>query len=68
MTRKDYIAIAAALKAANQQPGGATATNLVLSLCDHMAKDNPRFNQGKFMEAAGFSFESGLGWVAAYGR
>lgn len=63
MTRKDYIAIAAALQAANRQPGGSTLTNAVLTLCDHLKADNPRFDKGRFMKAAGFVFESGAGWI-----
>lgn len=63
MTRKDYIAIAAALKAANQQPGGSTLTNAVLTLCDHLEADNGRFDKDRFMEASGFVFDSGAGWV-----
>lgn len=58
MTRKDYIALAAALKA--QQPAStwcsdkhAQYTLDVRGVAEALANDNPRFNYGRFYEAAG---------------
>ena len=59
MTRKDYIAIAAAFKA--QQPVStcdadkhAQYTQDVCAVADVLAADNPRFDYGRFYAAAGF--------------
>ena len=59
MTRKDYILIAAALKAArdystahHEQPADTFVT-AVLTLCDRLAQDNPRFDRGRFLKACG---------------
>lgn len=58
MTRKDYIAIAAAFKA--QQPAStwdankhAQYTQDVRAIADVLAADNPRFDYNRFYEAAG---------------
>lgn len=58
MTRKDYVAIAAALKAISaeyahsvdyEQGVGAA----VIAVADVMARDNPRFDRGRFLKACG---------------
>jgi hypothetical protein len=58
MTRKDYVAIAAALKEAsgycetqNQKRGVERAAN---SLVIALAADNERFDRARFLKAAGF--------------
>lgn len=57
MTRKDYIAIAAALVRAsaasetdNQRRG---VQRSALCIADVMAADNPRFDRAKFLAACG---------------
>jgi hypothetical protein len=63
MTRKDYILIAAALKEARAQTpvtdninhtfellGNSTAARVIAHA---LAKDNPRFDRERFLEAAG---------------
>lgn len=56
MTRKDYIAIAAAIKA-SQMPATneteASLRELAIRLCSIMANDNPRFDRTKFLDACG---------------
>jgi hypothetical protein len=59
MTRKDYILIAAALKAAADytkrfpdQPADTFVT-AVHTLADALARDNPRFDRERFLKAAG---------------
>lgn len=47
MTRKDYILIAAALKAAQTIPQAAR------NLADQLAQDNLRFDRTRFLEACG---------------
>ena len=58
MTRKDYISLAAALKA--QQPAStwdankhAQYTQDVRAVAEVLAADNPRFDYGRFYKAAG---------------
>lgn len=60
MTRKDYIALAAALCQArtNLAINGNTYTQravreCALKIADALARDNPRFNLSRFLEAAG---------------
>ena len=57
MTRKDYVAIAAALLAArqlcetdNQRRGTERAVHCVSQV---MARDNPRFDRVRFLKACG---------------
>ncbi len=65
MTRKDYIAIAGAIKKnvdyVRENAKGDTARDMlgalgevVLSLADTMQADNANFNRGQFIEACGF--------------
>lgn len=62
MTRKDYVAIAAALKAARMNTytsGAVVQTHLhavnstAAQIADVMARDNPRFDRGRFLKACG---------------
>jgi hypothetical protein len=59
MTRKDYVLIAAALKAANTPfcnygADGKTAhANCAHQIADMLARDNPRFDRTRFLAAAG---------------
>lgn len=56
MTRKDYIALAAALK--DEQPNPESVThacwnNNVLAVANVLQDDNPRFDRERFLRAAG---------------
>ena len=60
MTRKDYILIAAALKAARSSytlPNVAIyhngIDNAAQRLADALGRDNPRFDRERFLKAAG---------------
>jgi len=67
MTRKDYVAIAAALNGgsivgAPQTCGSADdfmrgareqAANYIYRIADVMAQDNPRFDRARFLQACG---------------
>ena len=61
MTRKDYIALAAALKAARHfEPDTIPAhdfnygvTTAARRLTEVLAADNPRFDRSKFLSASG---------------
>jgi hypothetical protein len=66
MTRKDYVAIAAALNSARSQPAqaGETLTQAAADfncglktaaqrIADHFARDNSHFDRGRFMTACG---------------
>jgi len=64
MTKKDYIAIAAALKDAKEKALAATPLALrahvssgcevsALAIANVMQKDNPSFNRELFLKAAG---------------
>jgi len=57
MTRKDYVAIAAAINQAvplYPSPAGANALRCVsLEIADKMANDNPRFDRARFLKACG---------------
>lgn len=59
MTRKDYIAIAAAIKGPNPAPAAISETwNLCRDLiadriADVLARDNSRFDRAKFLTACG---------------
>lgn len=72
MTRKDYRAIAAALKA--QQPAEGWSANKheqytldVRALAKVLAADNPRFDYARFYEAAGLVQPGpGEGWQSIH--
>ena len=57
MTRKDYVAIAAALKTAGNEYWNADLLLLFAGTCeriaDVMAQDNPRFDRARFLQACG---------------
>lgn len=61
MTRKDYIAIAAALKVARESHAAAILPGKAYDLCNFvawqianvMAADNPRFDRDKFLQSCG---------------
>ena len=67
MTRKDYVAIASALKiarsySANGEPITVHAANFncgvstaARRIADHMAQDNPRFDRARFLQACGIN-------------
>jgi len=50
MSRKDYRAIAEALK---ELPGLRPTSPLIKALLSSFSRDNPSFNQEKFLETAG---------------
>lgn len=58
MTRKDYVLIAAALRAA-RPPGTALLARChqadcdALVIADRLAGDNPRFDRERFLKACG---------------
>jgi len=63
MTRKDYILIAAALKAVTEVPLGGTKDYAIgaaagiayatRELASRLGRDNPRFDRERFLKAAG---------------
>lgn len=56
MSRKDYILIAAALKAASESVTGLERKGVqwaARDLAQALARDNARFNRERFLEAAG---------------
>lgn len=69
MTKKDYIAVAAAIRnqrermPANPQPGDVDALRvhwsthylIATSLADVFARDNPRFDRARFLDVCGVS-------------
>ena len=66
MTRKDYIAIAAAIKATRERAGGFVtgdkvapyqrgAAAVALELAHIMAMDNPHFDCSRFLAACGMA-------------
>lgn len=57
MTRKDYVAIAAAIRKEVIYSGSETTTALKSvadSIADIMKRDNPRFDRSRFIDACGF--------------
>lgn len=57
MGKKDYILIAAAIKAAlAQKEGNANVTDVVLAISDTFEASNPLYDRNRFLHAA-------LGWV-----
>jgi hypothetical protein len=59
MTRKDYVAIAAAIKLArstNTKPGHQIAvSDVALLIAGVMADDNSRFDRARFLKACGIN-------------
>jgi len=56
MTRKDYILIAAALKAAYDETYHTVHAGIdaaAVALADALGRDNPRFDRERFLKAAG---------------
>lgn len=54
MTRKDYVMLAAAIKAASAAPGFPERNAFVThAIADALAQDNPRFDRERFLKAAG---------------
>jgi hypothetical protein len=60
MTRKDYEAIAAAIRDADREaydglyvPDHKTAARVAHCIADVMARDNPRFDRARFLKASG---------------
>ena len=56
MTRKDYVAIAAAIKASQRPATSETAESireLAQRLASIMANDSPRFDRARFLKACG---------------
>lgn len=60
MTRKDYQLIARALKTQmelsrtnNEEDGKFAVINIAFDLVEDLAKDNPRFDRDRFLEACG---------------
>ena len=53
MTRKDYVAIAAAIAAVRRTAGEnfSKVDAVAWALCDVLAADNPRFDRGRFLNA-----------------
>lgn len=54
MTRKDYAAIAAALRAVRKKfPLSGGVNEAVHLIAEVLAKDNPRFDRARFCQACG---------------
>lgn len=55
MTRKDYIRIAEAIRAAAEMPNmhRGTVLSLAASVAETLASDNPRFEAKRFFDACG---------------
>ncbi len=52
MTKKDYIAIAKAIDSLDELDGSTISrVDLIMKLSDYFKLDNPRFDEGKFVEA-----------------
>lgn len=55
MSRKDYQLIADAIRGAVKAHGPASSARLIAdNLCILLRRDNPRFDEARFMAAAGF--------------
>ena len=54
MTRKDYIATAEILKYVSDKTHPAVFSKMVIDFAEMFAKDNIRFDAGKFLEASGY--------------
>ena len=62
MTRKDYVAIAAAIRQQAYSPNAdintrnaaeGTREHIADDIADAMARDNPRFDRARFLKACG---------------
>lgn len=57
MTRKDYVLIAAAIKAVTEEHSADSVVNGITwtaeRIADALARDNPRFDRERFLKAAG---------------
>lgn len=53
MTRKDYVLIAAAIRAADDGMCHITIRHLANELAAALAEDNPRFDRERFLIACG---------------
>jgi hypothetical protein len=56
MTHKDYVLIAAALKSSSEDGAFSIdemVRNIAHRLAESLALDNPRFDRGRFLKAAG---------------
>jgi len=53
MTRKDYVAIAAALANVRTQATIPSWQSCCEKIADAMAADNPRFDRARFLKACG---------------
>lgn len=56
MTRKDYVAIAAAIHNApwsDSMTAEATITAIAENIAEVMSRDNPRFDRERFLKACG---------------
>lgn len=53
-SQKDYIAVAAVLRAQDRRLGGwdGTVADIAQGLADVFATDNPRFDREKFLQAS----------------
>lgn len=54
MSRKHYSEVAEILKSAQESPHEPPLTFVARELALMFKRDNPRFNAGKFFDAAGF--------------
>lgn len=53
MTKKDYELMAAVMKSHSVLHQKATKA-IMMSLIQHLKKDNPKFDEGRFKEASGY--------------
>lgn len=53
MTKKDYIAIAAVIKVANNQGDTATCKFIARNIADVFQSDNSKFDRARFLRACG---------------
>jgi len=54
MTRKDYVATAEILKYVSDKTHPAVFSKMVIDFAEMFAKDNTRFDAGKFLKASGY--------------
>lgn len=53
LTKEDYKAIAEIIKMYNNSECAAGAYNIARTLVRYFSKDNPQFNENKFLKACG---------------